>query len=65
MKIFVCPCCKGKGGYTEAVLDYGQGPYYPCDYCDDEGYVGLRKAFRWWWWVTLENYKRIKNKEEI
>lgn len=31
-----CPSCKGEGGYTDVILEYGQGPYYPCNFCDDE-----------------------------
>ena len=49
-----CPCCKGKGGVTEAVLDYGQGPYYPCDYCKDETKVGL---WRWFFWMLECEWK--------
>ena len=50
---FKCPCCNGKGGYTEPVLDFGIGPYYPCDFCQDETKVGFKKAFLWFKTVTL------------
>ena len=46
-----CPCCKGNGGDTEAVLDYGISPYYPCAYCDDKTKVSFRK---WLWWRISE-----------
>ena len=40
-KYFPCPWCKGRGGYTEAVLDDGSGPYYPCYSCNDEGQIEI------------------------
>ena len=42
-----CPCCNGEGGYTDVITDDGQGPYYPCDFCNDETTVSL---WRWWIW---------------
>lgn len=42
-----CPCCEGKGGYTEPILDFGIGPYYPCDFCNEYRKVTLWKWFVW------------------
>lgn len=42
-----CPCCNGEGGIVEACLDYNQGPYYPCGYCEDKLKVNF---FKWLWW---------------
>jgi len=59
-KIFTCPCCDGKGGYTEPVIDFGQGPYYPCDFCNDEEKVGLKQFIRWHWDCTImENVHKL------
>lgn len=40
-KYFPCWVCKGQGGYTDPVTDEGQGPYYPCDYCGDQGVIEI------------------------
>lgn len=45
-----CPCCDGKGGEVEAVLDYGQGPYYSCGFCNDKTKVNILK-WLWWKWA--------------
>jgi hypothetical protein len=58
MKIFKCPCCKGKGGYTEAILDFGMGPYYPCEFCKDNTKVGIRLYLLWFWTVTIPEFIR-------
>ena len=45
-----CPCCDGRGGWVETVLDYGEGPYYPCHYCKEEGRVFFLSLYLWKWW---------------
>jgi uncharacterized Zn finger protein len=35
-----CPYCKGSGGVVEAVLDYGEGPFYDCGACGGSGKMG-------------------------
>lgn len=45
-KFIPCPICHGKGGEVEPVLDWGEGPYYKCEGCNDER--------------SLEAYERIK-----
>ena len=45
-----CPCCKGAGGEVEPVLDYSQGPYYECDFCQGEGVVSWWLWAKWCWW---------------
>ena len=53
---FECPACGGDGGHTEPVIDYGMGPFYPCQFCNEKGYVGLWKSLIWWW--TVERHER-------
>ena len=40
-RYFPCPYCKGRGGYTEVILDDGTGPYEPCYACDDKRMVEI------------------------
>jgi hypothetical protein len=35
----VCQDCGGAGGWIEPVLDYGQGPWFECGWCEGIGYV--------------------------
>lgn len=58
--MFKCPCCKGKGGYTEPILDDGSGPYYPCEFCKDSCKVSIFKWLQWIWYVEIID--RIYNK---
>src|SRR5579864_5979709 len=34
-----CPECKGACGWTEPVLDYGQGPWFACGLCEGLGKI--------------------------
>ena len=43
-KEYQCPVCHGSGGWIEPVLDYGEGPFFPCGGCDAKGRVN-RKTF--------------------
>ncbi len=54
-----CPCCNGKGGEIEPVLDYGQGPYYPCGLCNDKLTVSI---FKWLWWKWADRERPDKKK---
>ena len=47
-----CPACDGKGGEYEPILykGLGGGPYYPCEFCDDEGHMGF---FNWLLWYLF------------
>lgn len=56
-----CPCCNGEGGEVEAVLDYGQGPYYPCGYCHDKTTVGF---FKWLQWKIWEHEDRAASNND-
>jgi len=53
-----CPCCNGEGGETEAVLDYGEGPYYECGFCKGEGTVNIFKRLEWLWDCQIMEYVR-------
>lgn len=56
-----CPMCRGNGGYTEAVLDDGSGPFYDCGYCIGEGVMNKDKLFyQCLGWLSAE--KRLKKK---
>ena len=35
----VCQDCGGAGGKVIPVLDYGQGPFESCGWCEGTGYV--------------------------
>lgn len=35
----VCQECGGMGGWVEPVLDFGQGPFEQCGWCEGTGYV--------------------------
>ena len=51
LRWFACPCCDGEGGWTDIVDPELGGPYYPCDYCHEEGRVTL------YGWLLWEYYK--------
>ena len=38
-----CPDCKGKGGWKEVICDDGTGPWYPCGFCEEKGYMNVFK----------------------
>jgi len=40
-----CPSCHGCGGETVPILDYGQGPFEECPYCNGSGEIKNRKHF--------------------
>lgn len=40
-----CPGCHGAGEYIEPVLDYGEGPSYPCGYCEGNGRIYNKTQF--------------------
>jgi len=44
----ICQECGGMGGEVVPVLDYGQGPWEPCGFCEGTG-----KITSWWrgWWL--------------
>ena len=46
-----CRECNGLGGWTEPVLDYGQGPWYDCYYCKGEG------TWTSWFWGAYLQYR--------
>jgi hypothetical protein len=51
---FTCQECKGRGGWVEPVLDFGQGPWYDCGFCEGTGLV--TRWTRGWWlrWKAME-----------
>jgi hypothetical protein len=60
---FTCPCCDGEGGETEYCVTYlpgcSDGPYYPCGYCDGDGFVGLKKHVRWQYLIVVDYVESI------
>jgi hypothetical protein len=49
----ICQECGGRGGHIEPVLDWGQGPWEPCGWCEGTG-----KTTRWLrgLWLTEKRY---------
>lgn len=43
----VCQDCGGEGGHVEPVLDYGEGPWEPCGWCEGTGYVTPYTRMLW------------------
>lgn len=37
-----CQACRGRGGHVEPVLDFGEGPWEECGWCEGTG-----KVTRW------------------
>ena len=56
-----CPDCKGKGGYTDVILDDGTGPYYPCGFCDG-GYMNVYKKV---YWKIVLSYANRQSKRNV
>lgn len=46
----VCQECRGAGGETDVVLDFGQGPFVSCGFCEGTGYVTPWMRGRWLRW---------------
>ena len=61
-EITECPCCEGRRGVTEAVLDYGLGPWYPCGYCDETGYVNIFRKIKF---IILDRIYQKKWRQEL
>jgi len=60
-KLIECPACNGDGGETEVILDDGTGPYYPCEFCKQKGWVGPYKHILWWRWTKDERKHKSKS----
>lgn len=43
----VCQECGGRGGETIPVLDYGQGPWEHCGWCEGTGLVTRHRRGEW------------------
>ena len=46
----VCQECGGDGGEIEPVLDYGQGPWISCGFCEGTGLVTRWMRGQWLRW---------------
>lgn len=42
-----CQECRGRGGYIEPVLDYGEGPFFICGWCEGTGLLTPWLRGRW------------------
>lgn len=51
---FPCQECRGMGGWIEPILDYGQGPFYSCGYCEGTGKVTRWTRGQWLRWKREE-----------
>ena len=61
MRVFSCPYCGDKDKKSSEYIEFDSMLCYPCDYCDDEGRVGLRKIVGWF---VKEVVYYLKNKEQ-
>lgn len=43
----VCQDCAGAGGYKEAVLDDGSGPWFECGWCEGLGVITPHRRGLW------------------
>lgn len=43
----VCQECRGSGGEVDVVLDYGQGPFIECGWCEGTGLVDSHRRSEW------------------
>jgi len=43
----VCQDCGGAGGEVEAVLDFGEGPFIECDWCEGTGLMTPHLRAMW------------------
>lgn len=50
----ICQECGGVGGYTEACLDDGSGPFFGCGVCESTGYVTPWMRGQWLRWKREE-----------
>ncbi len=56
-----CPGCHGAGEYIEPVLDYGEGPSYPCGYCSGNGRIYSKSHFyRVLGWLSADKIRAKK-----
>ena len=65
MKTRQCPACHGYGGYTEPVIDFEQGPWEPCGYCNSKGTIRGRRFFRVLGWLSGLKRQRNANKKNL
>lgn len=59
-----CPECGGSGGYTEAVIDYGQGPFISCGWCDGTGEMTPEQRGEWLRWKKWEKRRAMETELE-
>ena len=49
LRWFRCPICDGDGGWSESILTYADGPWWPCQWCKETGrlHIGQWLTYRW------------------
>ncbi len=50
-----CPACHGYGGHIEPVLDFGEGPFEPCGFCNGSGVVRGNHYFTILGWLSADS----------
>lgn len=55
---FTCQECKGRGGWVEPVLDFGQGPWSDCGFCFGTGLVTRWVRGQWLRWKAKEKARK-------
>lgn len=52
-----CQACGGAGGEVEPVLDFGEGPFFPCGWCEG---TGLMTPHNRGYWLRCQKAKPIQ-----
>lgn len=45
-KTYKCPACHGEGGKTIPILDYGEGPFEECGFCNGKGELPRKEFYK-------------------
>lgn len=57
----MCQDCGGAGGEVEPVLDYGEGPWFDCGWCEGTGHVLPHRRGEWLKYKRdLKRFGRVK-----
>jgi hypothetical protein len=59
--LFQCPACEGAGGSVEPILDDGSGPWEPCGFCREHGYL-YNPLVRHWARRAVEEDKKLRRR---
>jgi hypothetical protein len=60
-----CPACHGEGGRVEPVLDFGEGPFEPCGFCNGRGIIMGNYYFTILGWLSAIKRDNIRLDAEM